>query len=78
MHQQVILVDESLGDETAGEAGAAVRDNRPAILSLQRCDFRRQVAARHIGLRPTFTAGLQLRGLAGPRISACVPEPPSC
>jgi hypothetical protein len=30
MHQQVVLVDECLGDETAGEAGSAVRDDRLA------------------------------------------------
>jgi hypothetical protein len=65
MHQQVVLVDESPGDETAGEAGAAVRNDRLAVLGLQLRDFLRQVAARHIGLRPAFSAGLQ-RLIDGP------------
>ena len=59
MHQQDVLVDQSLGDETAGEAGSAVGEDRLAVLGFQLRDFRRQVAARHIGLRPAPCTGLR-------------------
>lgn len=67
-------VDEPLGYKTAGEAGAAVRDDRLARLRLQIRDFLGRVAACDIGLRPTFTAGLRRDGLAGPRVGAGIPD----
>lgn len=52
------LVSQSVGDETAGEAHSAMGNDRLALLGFQLRDFRRQVAARTIGIRPTLCAGL--------------------
>ena len=62
-HNQGELVDQSLSDETAGEADPAMADDRLALLGFQLRDFLRQVTARHIGFRPTPRAGLKLRRL---------------
>src|SRR6185312_16789649 len=58
MHQQVVLVDDALRDAAAREIGAAMRDDRLAILGFQLGDFLCQIAAGDSGLRPALAAGL--------------------
>ncbi len=61
--RQVEPVDEAVGDEAASESRSALRGHRFSVLRLQLGDPRDQIAARHIGLRPAFSAGLKGVGL---------------
>ena len=63
MDHQVELVDQAMGDEAASESRAAIGQHRLTVLRLQLGDLRDQIAARHIGLRPAFSAGLKGVGL---------------
>jgi len=49
-----------MGDEAAGEGGAAMGDDRLAVFGLQPGDFLGEIAARHIGFAPAISAGLRL------------------